>query len=92
MRIKSLVSTLAILTALAGCDQTGQSTSTPTESNDSMSDDVVDPMAVMDADASAVLEGLAAFEAPSAEATKLLSAYDGPYQGVPHFDEMDLAC
>ncbi len=91
MRIKSLVSSLAILTALAACDQIGESTPAPTGTNDSMDDDIVDPMAAMDAEASAVLDGLATFEAPSAEAAKLLSAYDGPYQGVPHFDEMDLA-
>ena len=94
MRIKSLVSSLAIMTALAGCGQSGDGASTPTttaESNVSMQEDLIEQMTAMDAEASAVLAGVEGVDAANDAGAKLLSAYDGPYQGVPHFDEMDLA-
>jgi len=93
MRIKSLVSSLAIITALYGCGQSGNDASTTeaTEMNDAMDENTAQSMASHDAEANVVLANVADVEASNAEGAKLLSAYDGPYSGTPHFDEMDVA-
>lgn len=85
MRKTSLVSTIALMTALYGCGDaqktdTAQIRSEPTEmSAEPINEDIGDLFA-----------GVEAATTGDANADKLLSPYDGPYQGVPHFDEMNL--
>ena len=86
MRATSFISSLAILTALAGCGQTGE-TSAPGASNEEPAVEAV----VINEDIGDLFAGLSPAEASTAEGQKLLSDYDGPYSGVPHFDEMDVA-
>jgi len=93
MRIKSLVSTLAIMTALAGCGQSGdepRATAAAEESASTMQENAAEAMAAFDSEATAVLAGVGDVAPANDDGAKLLSAYDGPYQGVPHFDEMNL--
>ncbi len=81
MRMTSLISSLALLTALSACGQSETSEATPepeAEATVAETEGGADENA-LDAD------GL------NDAARKLLSAYDGPYGGVPHFDEMNLA-
>ncbi len=82
MRVKTIVSSLALMTALYGCGQSG----------DTVSDvDAAETETVVNEDIGDLFAGLAPAVASNDEGNILLSAYDGPYSGVPHFDEMDIA-
>ena len=80
MRKTTLVSTLALLTALYGCGQSGENAAETETATQTAS-----------AEAADLFEGVAPAVAENEEGNTLMSAYDGPYGGVPHFDEMDLA-
>ena len=89
MRMKTIVSSAALLTALYGCGQSGDDAANRTADREEAP---VQTAAGTDAAASADLfASVAPADAGNAAGNKLLSAYDGPYGGVPHFDEMDLA-
>ncbi len=83
MRTKLIVSSLALMTALTACSKEGASTDDAAKA--------ADKGAEMAADAPDLFAGLAPADAANDEGDLLLSSYDGPYGGVPHFDEMDLA-
>lgn len=84
MRKITIVSSLALLTALYGC---GQSDTTGGEANASGAAPQEDSADMTSAD---LFAGLAPAVAENDAGNVLLSEYDGPYGGVPHFDEMDL--
>ncbi|WP_411820163.1 M3 family metallopeptidase [Hyphococcus formosus] len=84
MRITSLVSTLALLTALYGCGGADDAQSTNTGETKQMTAEPVKE------DIGDLFADISLDETGNPAADKLLSPYDGPYQGVPHFDEMDL--
>ena len=78
MRIKLIVSSLALAAALSACSQETTTSEAETET--------------MTAEASVDLfADIAPADASTDAGDKLLSPYDGPYSGVPHFDEMDVA-
>ena len=83
MRMKMLVSTLALTTALYGCGQ-----------KDAADSGAASEQAVMveavNEDIGDLFAGLAPAAAGEASADALLSPFDGPYSGVPHFDEMNI--
>ncbi|WDI31404.1 M3 family metallopeptidase [Hyphococcus flavus] len=96
MRKKVLVSTMALMAALAACDR--QSNETDQQAESSMSEPAspettmseAEQRAAFDAEADAVLAGVPDIEVSNPAAQVLLSPFDGPYQGVPHFDEATL--
>ncbi|GJL94156.1 MAG: peptidase M3 [Hyphococcus sp.] len=78
MRIKLIVSSLALVAALSACSQETTTSEAETEK--------------MTAEASVDLfADIAPADASTDAGDKLLSPYDGPYSGVPHFDEMEVA-
>lgn len=83
MRKLTFVSSLALLTALYGCGQSGETVETAADSAQQESSVEMTSFDLFTDIAPAVAENDAG--------NVLLSAYDGPYGGVPHFDEMDLA-
>ncbi|MBT8473205.1 MAG: M3 family metallopeptidase [Marinicaulis sp.] len=83
MRKMTIVSTIAMMAALSACGQGGDAT-------DSDAADTSDAATAAPAETD-VLAGLGAPETDNEAASKLLSEYDGPYGGVPHFDEADLS-
>ena len=89
MRMKTLVSTMtgmgALMTALYGCSQ-GDKADAGAQGNQAV--EVAEPV---NEDIGDLFTGLAPASAGEENADKLLSAYDGPYSGVPHFDEMNVA-
>ncbi len=80
MRIKLIVSSLALMTALSACGKEGAEPKGAADQGAEMAGESVDLFA-----------DIAAADASNDEGDILLSAYDGPYGGVPHFDEMDIA-
>jgi len=80
MRIKLIVSSLALMTALSACGKEGAEPKGAADQGAEMAGDSVDLFA-----------GIAVADASNDQGDTLLSAYDGPYGGVPHFDEMDIA-
>ena len=91
MRMTTLVSSLALLTAVYGCEQAGQDATTDAADNEAAADSGAAETAALNEDIGDLFAGLAPADASNDAGDKLLSAYDGPYSGVPHFDEMDLA-
>jgi len=87
MRMTTLVSTMALMTALYGCGQNGNSAgdSTPAASQESGQVEAVNE------DTGDLFADIAPAAAGDPAADKLLSPYDGPYSGVPHFDEMQVS-
>ncbi len=84
MRKSLVVSTLAIAAALTACGQSDDgSTGAQSGAEDGEETATVEPAADYFAD---VAPAVAANDAGNL----LLSSYDGPYSGVPHFDEMSL--
>ena len=86
MRMKTFVSSLALLTALYGCGQQGANTETSAANEEAALE-----TAAVNEDIGDLFAGLAPVAASNEAGAKLLSDYDGPYGGVPHFDEMDVA-
>lgn len=84
MRKITIVSSLALLTALYGC---GQSETTGGEANASGAAPQEDSADMTSVD---LFADLAPAVAENDAGNVLLSEYDGPYGGVPHFDEMEL--
>jgi peptidyl-dipeptidase Dcp len=82
MRIKLIVSTLAIMTALSACGK--EDTASKAGDDQEMAQKAVDENIDLFAE-------IAPADASNDAGDTLLSAYDGPYGGVPHFDEMDIA-
>ena len=82
MRISIIFSTLAIAAALAACGKSEEATVVTTEEEGRETEPV--------APTSDLFADLAPAKASNAAGDILLSAYDGPYGGVPHFDEMEL--
>ena len=82
MRISLISSTLAIAAALAACGKSEEATAVTTEEEGRETEPV--------APTSDLFADLAPAKASNAAGDILLSAYDGPYGGVPHFDEMEL--
>ncbi|MHA7872158.1 MAG: hypothetical protein ACX939_07405, partial [Hyphococcus sp.] len=94
MRKGLVVSTIAMLAVIGGCDRSGSASRTQPEAEADAgmtAEQLAEQKAAFDTEASAVLAALKDSEAASEAGAILLSEYDGPYQGVPHFDEMDLA-
>lgn len=85
MRITLAVSTIALTAALTACGQEKSHEGASTDVDTSAAIKTEEPMA---ADLFADLDPAVA---SNDAGNLLLSAYDGPYSGVPHFDEMDLA-
>ncbi len=83
MRIKTIVSSLALMTALYGCGQPGDTARGNVES--------AETKAAVNEDIGDLFAGIEPAAASNEEGDKLLSSYDGLYGGVPHFDEMDIA-
>ncbi|MEO1251424.1 MAG: M3 family metallopeptidase [Pseudomonadota bacterium] len=75
MRTMIAASTLAVAAALSACGQDEASSLTETEQAGSPD----------------LFAEIPPADAENAAGDILLSEYDGPYSGVPHFDEMDLA-
>lgn len=86
MRMTTFASSLALLTALYGCDQAGQNSATDAASEEAATEET----AAVNEDIGDLFAGLAPVAASNDAGAKLLSDYDGPYGGVPHFDEMSL--
>lgn len=84
MRITTLVSTMALVTALYGC---GQGDKQNAATNDNAKVEMAEPVSE---DVGDLFAGIAPAVAGDAAADTLLSPYDGPYSGVPHFDEMQV--
>ncbi len=82
MRKSTLVSSLALLTALTACGRDGDATQAAAPA----AQEGGRPMAAAD-----IFVGLEPAAADNDAGNILLSDYDGPYGGAPHFDEMDLA-
>ena len=78
--IRSMISACALMLALAGCDQAAENPET-TESSDSTA---------MQETSSATDDMAAGADASSSD-NPLLAEWEGPYGGVPAFDEMQLA-
>lgn len=92
MRMKTLVSTVALATVLYGCGQTeNQSGSETSEKGVETHDNKTMTSEAVDEDVGDLFAGLAPARANNEAADKLLSPYDGLYNGVPHFDEMSVA-
>lgn len=83
MRKSLIVSTLAIAAALAACGKSDEAAVEAAADEES------------EAEPAATAQDLFADVAPAKASNEagdtLLSPYDGPYGGVPHFDEMDIA-
>ncbi len=82
MRISLAVSSIAIAAVLTACGQGDDAASGSVAGNNEAEESAV----VAD-----VFADVAPAEASNDAGNVLISAYDGPYGGVPHFDEMDLA-
>lgn len=82
MRKLTFVSSLALLTALYGCGQSGETSDAAADSAQQESSVEMTSFNLFTDISPAIAENDAG--------NVLLSAYDGPYGGVPHFDEMDL--
>jgi len=78
MRKITLVSTLALMTALASCGKSEENAADNAASAPAPASEAVNNDAASD-------DG-----ALNDMGEKLISSYDGPYGGVPHFDEMEL--
>lgn len=87
MRMKIIVSSLALMTALYGCGKSGDTETATTESRENATVDA----AAINEDTGDLFANVAPAIASNDEGNTLLADYDGPYGGVPHFDEMDLA-
>ena len=83
MRMKTIVSSLALATALYGCGQSD----TAEVAHDV---DVEEAVVTVNEDIGDLFAGVANAVADNDAGNVLLSKYDGPYGGVPHFDEMEL--
>ncbi|MEO1135483.1 MAG: M3 family metallopeptidase [Pseudomonadota bacterium] len=85
MRMKTLISTLALTTALYGCGQQDAVSDNTTTEQETVT--TVEPVNEDIGDLFADIEpAVSGDEAGDI----LLSPYDGPYNGVPHFDEMEV--
>ena len=82
MRKSLIVSTLAIAAALAACGKSDEGAVEAAAEEDSESE----PVATL----GDLFASLAPARASNEAGNILLSPYDGPYGGVPHFDEMEL--
>ncbi len=97
MRKEFIVSAIALMVAAAGCDQQGANTGESAGDSMSQSDQqpnaksAAEQRAVFDAEADAILSGVPDISVSDPAAQVLLSPFDGPYEGVPHFDEASLA-
>jgi len=78
MRVIAVVSSLALITAICGCEKS-EETATITVPAD------------IGKTADALFAAIPAADADSDEGNVLLSEYSGPYGGVPHFDGMRVA-
>ncbi|GJL92540.1 M3 family metallopeptidase [Hyphococcus sp.] len=88
MRMKTLVSTMALMTALYGCGQNGNSgDKTGAASNDNTKVEMAEPV---NEDIGDLFAGIAPAASDSEAANVLLSPFDGPYNGVPHFDKASI--
>ncbi len=90
MGMKSVISMMALTTALYGCGQSDDTASheTPSKGAAEQAQMSGEPVGEDIGDLFAAIEPA---RADSDAGDKLLSAFDGPYNGVPHFDEMDIA-
>lgn len=90
MRMKSLISMLALTTALYGCGQSndGAGHDGAGASANEQAEMTAEPVNEDIGDLFASVEPAVA---DSDAANKLLSPFDGPFNGVPHFDEADLS-
>ena len=87
MRVMTVVSSLALITAVCGCQKSEETAShtTPTETA------TITVPADIGKMADALFAAIPAADAGSDEGNVLLSEYSGPYGGVPHFDAMNVA-
>ncbi len=85
MRRKLAISSLALITALSACGRSDDQAQTGDETVAAAEESMPSGARLTD-----VLTGIEPATASNAAADVLLSPYDGPYGGVPHFDEMDL--
>ncbi len=90
MRMKSLVSTLALAVALYGCGQSNEKASHDSADGGAreQAEMTYEPVNENVGDLFASVEPAVA---DSDAANKLLSPFDGPFNGVPHFDEAELS-
>ncbi len=84
MRMKTLISTMALMTALYGCDQGAK---TGAGSSESAKVNMAEPV---NEDIGDLFAGLAPAVAGEAHADALLAPFSGPYNGVPNFDAMNI--
>ncbi|WP_425409117.1 M3 family metallopeptidase [Hyphococcus sp.] len=90
-RIKSIVSTMALVTALYGCSESENAGNADT-TGDRVTNEQTDMNAEsINEDTGDLFAGIEPATTDNEAANTLLSSYDGPYQGTPHFDEMDLS-
>lgn len=86
MRMTLAISSLALMTALSACGGSQEASEATSPEGEATAGEET----AMTAKTTDVLAGLEPADASSDAGDTLLSAYDGPYSGVPHFDEMDL--
>ncbi|MDH4048941.1 MAG: M3 family metallopeptidase [Gammaproteobacteria bacterium] len=87
MRLLSVIFSLSLIAAFGGCGKSGES-----DLQDAVSDTVtISVPADFGKTADELFATIPAAAAGNEEGNLLLSAYSGPYGGVPHFDAMDLA-
>lgn len=86
MRMTLAISSLALMTALSACGGSQKASEATSPEGEATAGEET----AMTAKTTDVLAGLEPADASSDAGDTLLSAYDGPYSGVPHFDEMDL--
>ena len=89
MRITTLVSTMALMTALYGCGQSEKSADQ--NGADAKKGDQIEMAAEpVNEDIGDLFAGIEPAVASNDAGNILLSPFDGPFDGVPHFDKMNL--
>ena len=95
MRMKTLVSSMALATALYGCSDAGDSAGSvdaDSATQTTETTETAEAAAVeINEDIGDLFAGVPTADASNDAGDLLMSDYDGPYGGVPHFDEMDIA-
>ncbi|MCK5745796.1 MAG: hypothetical protein KAH44_06250, partial [Oricola sp.] len=85
MRMKTLVSTLALMTALYGC---GGKDGAATNASESETATMAEPV---NEDIGDLFAGVAPAQTGDPAADALLAPFEGPYDGVPQFDDVDIS-
>ena len=86
MRVITVVSSLALITAVYGCGESKESAMQTARTETA----TITVLADIGKTADALFAAIPAADAENDEGNVLLSGYSGPYGGVPHFDTMNV--